>query len=233
MLVLSTLTLAYCKQIAGFLVDLFGAGQGDWDPKRTVYVDNTAIGLAIVSFYLLDFALNALQASLRNLLLDITPADQLNVGNAWHSRMTQAGNIVGYGFGFFPLADIPILKWIGGTQFRKFCIVVLVVLVITVWITCWTQEEQERPKKQVGSRYVVVIASKTLADRLLISAKQEFEADLGEHLCCGPQVTPTYQEGLRCPSIRIHGMVKSRSLIHCGSTPLILTSGSPSFSMRE
>ncbi|KAF9653396.1 MFS general substrate transporter [Thelephora ganbajun] len=150
-LVVSTLILAYCKQLAGFLVDLFGGGQGDWDPKRADYVVNTAIGLAVVSFYLLDFALNALQASLRNLLLDITPADQLNVGNAWHSRMTQAGNIIGYGFGFLPLEDVPILRWIGGTQFRKFCIVVLVVLVITVWVTCWTQEERERPKKQAGS----------------------------------------------------------------------------------
>ena len=178
-LVLSTLTLAYCKQIAGFLVDLFGGGQGDWDPKRIDYVSNTAIGLAVASFYLLDFALNALQASLRNLLLDITPADQLNVGNAWHSRMTQAGNIIGYGFGFLPLADIPILKWIGGTQFRKFCIIVLVVLVITVWITCWTQEEQERPKKQVGGRCVVMSVIEVLADGLLMSTEQPPEGDSG------------------------------------------------------
>ena len=61
--------------------------------------NNTAIGLAIFCFYVLDFALNGLQASLRNLLLDVTPANQLNAGNAWHGRMTNAGNIVGYGFG--------------------------------------------------------------------------------------------------------------------------------------
>ena len=163
-LVISTLILAYCKQLAAFLVDLFEGGQGDWDPKRVDYIANTAIGLAVASFYLLDFALNALQASLRNLLLDITPADQLNVGNAWHSRMTQAGNIIGYGFGFLPLEDIPVLKWIGGSQFRKFCIIVLVVLVVTVWITCWTQEEQERPKKQAGSRCVVISMLETLVD---------------------------------------------------------------------
>ena len=62
-------------------------------------VSNAAIGLAVASFYLLDFAINALQASLRNLLLDITPPEQLNAGNAWHGRMTHAGNIIGYGFG--------------------------------------------------------------------------------------------------------------------------------------
>lgn len=69
------------------------------DENMTLQVKNTAIALAIVSFYLLDFALNALQASLRNLLLDVTPPEQLNAGNAWHSRMLNAGNIVGYGFG--------------------------------------------------------------------------------------------------------------------------------------
>jgi solute carrier family 45 protein 1/2/4 len=62
-------------------------------------VSSTAIAIAVIAFYLLDFALNALQASLRNLLLDVTPPAQLNAGNAWHGRMTHAGNIVGFGFG--------------------------------------------------------------------------------------------------------------------------------------
>ncbi|KAG1771731.1 hypothetical protein EDD22DRAFT_1024269 [Suillus occidentalis] len=97
-LVVSTLALAYCQNIAGFFVDIFGGGAGDWDPKRMKRLYSRSI---------LDFALNALQASLRNLLRDITPPDQLNAGNAWHSRMCQAGNIVGYGFGFLPLTKLP------------------------------------------------------------------------------------------------------------------------------
>ncbi|KZT74302.1 MFS general substrate transporter [Daedalea quercina L-15889] len=112
-------------------------------------VQNTAIGLAIISFYLLDFALNALQASLRNLLLDVTPPSQLNAGNAWHSRMLNAGNIVGYGFGFLPLANMPVLRLLGGDQFRKFCVVSMIILVITVWITCWTQEEKQRESRRI------------------------------------------------------------------------------------
>lgn len=99
---MATLVLAYCENIAAFFVDLIGGGEGDWDPKRNLQVKRTAIGFAVFAFYLLDFALNALQASLRNLLLDITPSEQLNAGNAWHSRMTQAGNIIGFGFGKFP-----------------------------------------------------------------------------------------------------------------------------------
>ena len=37
----------------------------------------TAQGLAVLAFYVLDFALNALQASLRNLVLDMSPPSQL------------------------------------------------------------------------------------------------------------------------------------------------------------
>ncbi|GBE79661.1 major facilitator superfamily domain-containing protein [Sparassis latifolia] len=160
-LCVSTITLAYCQSIAPFFVDLFGGGAGSWDPKWTKTVQNTAIGLAIVSFYLLDFALNALQASLRNLLLDVTPSGQLNDANAWHSKMLNAGNIVGYGFGFLPLANMPILRLLGGDQFRKFCVVSMAILVLTVWITCFTQEEKEREEHRIdkGNKLRDVLAN--------------------------------------------------------------------------
>ncbi len=142
-------------------------------------MQNTAIGFAIVSFYLLDFALNALQASLRNLLLDVTPPEQLNAANAWHSRMLNAGNIIGFGFGtdrltssvrpgltphsgFLPLANMPILRLLGGSQFRKFCVVCMIILSGTVWITCWTQEEKEREQRRAEKRCVLIITCKTV-----------------------------------------------------------------------
>ncbi|KAF8974437.1 hypothetical protein BDZ97DRAFT_1646725 [Flammula alnicola] len=145
-LVISTITLAYCNELAAFFVDLFGVGAGDWTERRNDLLKWTAIGFAIVSFYVLDFALNGLQASLRNLLLDVAPPGQLSAGNAWHGRMTNAGNIVGFGFGFLPLAELPIIRLIGGDQFRKFCIICIVILVSTVWITCATHSEEERPR---------------------------------------------------------------------------------------
>jgi solute carrier family 45 protein 1/2/4 len=55
--------------------------------------------------YLLDFALNAMQASVRNLLLDLCPPEQLSIGNAWHGRMTHTGNIIGYAIGAVPSAS--------------------------------------------------------------------------------------------------------------------------------
>lgn len=40
---MSTLTLAYCKEIAGFVVDLAGVGAGDWSEKRAERVSGAAI----------------------------------------------------------------------------------------------------------------------------------------------------------------------------------------------
>ncbi|KAF8760268.1 mfs general substrate transporter [Rhizoctonia solani] len=100
--------------------------------------------VAVLCFYLLDFALNALQASLRNLLLDVTPGEQLTTANAWHGRMIHAGNIVGFALGGVVLENWPVLRWFGGDQFRKVCIVTMVILAATVWITLVTQEERER-----------------------------------------------------------------------------------------
>jgi solute carrier family 45 protein 1/2/4 len=56
--------------------------------------------------------------------------------------MCQAGNIVGYGFGFIPLAKLPFLSFLGGDQFRKFCVVSMTILIVTVWITCFCHEEK-------------------------------------------------------------------------------------------
>jgi solute carrier family 45 protein 1/2/4 len=77
--------------------------------------------------------------------------------------MTNAGNIVGYGFGtslernfvfsmlmmmpgFLPLAQLPIIKLLGGDQFRKFCVICIVILVATVLITCTSHQEEEKPR---------------------------------------------------------------------------------------
>jgi solute carrier family 45 protein 1/2/4 len=46
-LVLATLSLAYCQSIAAFFVDFFGGGAGDWDPQRIKLVSslNLLVGL--------------------------------------------------------------------------------------------------------------------------------------------------------------------------------------------
>lgn len=57
--------------------------------------------------------------------------------------------------GFLPLAKMPVLRLLGGDQFRKFCVVSMTILVITVWITCITQEEKVREPRRVEKRSVI------------------------------------------------------------------------------
>ncbi len=58
LLVISTLGLAFTEPVAEAIVDVFGGGQGDWDPKHARLVKLTAISIAVFCFYCLDFALN-------------------------------------------------------------------------------------------------------------------------------------------------------------------------------
>lgn len=50
------------------------------------------------------------------------------------------------------LNGIPIISFIGGDQFRKLSMLSLFILVVTVWITCFTTEENERESPIFGER---------------------------------------------------------------------------------
>jgi hypothetical protein len=58
--------------------------------------------------------------------------------------------------GFLPLDQIPLIRSLGGSQFRKFCVIALAILFVTVWTTCLMQEK-ERPRslaRQTNGGYV-------------------------------------------------------------------------------
>jgi len=59
--------------------------------------------------------------------------------------------------GFLPLAQLPIVRLLGGDQFRKFCVICIVILVATVWITCFYHEEEERPEVHKKHRQVFLL----------------------------------------------------------------------------
>lgn len=54
------------------------------------------IFLVIVSFYLLDFAINMIQAANRSLIVDSLSSRQQSLGTSWASAMIGVGNITGY-----------------------------------------------------------------------------------------------------------------------------------------
>jgi solute carrier family 45, member 1/2/4 len=66
--------------------------------------------------------------------------------------------------GFFPLAQLPIIRLLGGDQFRKFCVICIVILVATVWTTCICHEEEERPEVYKKRRWVLLSLTSSLRE---------------------------------------------------------------------
>ncbi|GAA6044081.1 hypothetical protein JCM8097_000197 [Rhodosporidiobolus ruineniae] len=150
LILLSTLIVAFARELATVICSAvpFLGGAGDWDPANERMKRRVAIWLGVVGFYGLDFALNGLQASLRALVLDLSPPGSHSLSNAWLGRQTHLANILGYLLGYFDLghSSFPLLRWIGGGQFRKLAVLACVVMVGCVGVTCWTQEETARPR---------------------------------------------------------------------------------------
>ncbi|KAI3479173.1 hypothetical protein L1887_58876 [Cichorium endivia] len=135
LLTISTLTLAYSIPISTLLVDLFGGGLADWDPHRHRLVHSTTQAISVIAFWVLDFALNGLQAASRALILDTAPSEQQTIANAWQGRMTHTGNVLGYMCGWLDLASWQRLRWLGGGQFRRFALISLLAMISCVSVT--------------------------------------------------------------------------------------------------
>jgi solute carrier family 45 protein 1/2/4 len=74
------------------------------------------------------------QAGIRAFIVDNCPAHQQELANAWASRLTGVGNILGYIFGY---SDLPkILPFLGNTQFKILCALASISLIATLALSC-------------------------------------------------------------------------------------------------
>ncbi|KAF7731757.1 hypothetical protein EC973_008271 [Apophysomyces ossiformis] len=146
--------VAYAKEIGNGLVTL----HGDQDEEVLKKAAHTyAIIIAVLSFYVLDFTLNAVQAICRALILDIPPLWQQDIANAWSARMSNCAMVVGYFVGFVDL--VKYLPWLGDSQMKVFCIVGITVFCITLAITCFfiTEKKLERDDQDEQPWYQVFV----------------------------------------------------------------------------
>ncbi|KAL8279909.1 hypothetical protein RQP46_007759 [Phenoliferia psychrophenolica] len=160
LVVISTLVVAYAHALASVLASI--SGLGDWDPETEELTKQRAIFLAVVGFYVLDFSLNGLQASLRALILDQSPRAQQVTANAWHGRMTHIANIFGYLAGYLNLGRWDAISWVGGGQFRKLAVLSCVVMSACVAVTCWTQVEKVGRPEPTGEGGVMGVFNSVL-----------------------------------------------------------------------
>lgn len=74
------------------------------------------------------------QAAIRAFIVDNAPAHQQESANAWASRLTGIGNILGYISGYVNLPKI--VPFLGNTQFQVLCVIASFALGITLLISC-------------------------------------------------------------------------------------------------
>ena len=135
--IVSLLFLAWAKEVVAAVFRLFGADP-DSHPVKV-----TAIVAAVIGVYILDFAINTVQAAIRAFIVDCAPPHQQEAANAMASRVTGFGNIVGYIAGYVNLpAHLPFL---GNTQFKVLCVLASFALAATIALsTTFIQERNPR-----------------------------------------------------------------------------------------
>ncbi|KAF2452324.1 hypothetical protein BDY21DRAFT_294897 [Lineolata rhizophorae] len=128
--------VAACLLVLGWTKELVGLFVSEPRAKRDI-----TIAVAVLSIYGVDFAINAVQASCRSLVVDTLPISKQQLGSAWGGRMVAIGHLIGYGAGAVDLEALfgPTL---GDTQFKQLTAISAMALCISVGVTCWATTER-------------------------------------------------------------------------------------------
>lgn len=127
--------LSWSREIVGGIVKLF---HGDSTSENALFATQI---FAVAFVYILDFAINVIQAAIRAFIVDCAPTHQQEDANAWASRLTGVGNIVGYLSGYLNLPSY--LPWLGDTQFKILSEIASIVMASTVVISCLSIKEAD------------------------------------------------------------------------------------------
>jgi solute carrier family 45, member 1/2/4 len=124
---ISLMFLAWTKEIVSGFLGLFGADPESQGVKTAIIIT------AVIGVYVLDFAINTVQAAIRAFIVDCCPAHQQEAANAMASRITGFGNIIGYIAGYI---NLPAYLWfLGNGQFKVLCAIASVALGATVLVS--------------------------------------------------------------------------------------------------
>ncbi|KAI9791988.1 MAG: hypothetical protein M1816_003257 [Peltula sp. TS41687] len=133
--IISLMALAWAREIVRGSFSIFGYG-----PESEAVHLNTII-FAVVLVYVLDFAINTVQAAIRAFIVDCAPTHQQEAANAWAGRIVGVGNILGYLSGYLHLPRL--LPFLGDTQFKVLCALASIALASTLSISCLSIKERD------------------------------------------------------------------------------------------
>ncbi|KAF2755928.1 hypothetical protein EJ05DRAFT_539773 [Pseudovirgaria hyperparasitica] len=131
----SLLLLSWARELVGGFLAIFGA------KPESGGVKNSIIMFAVVMIYVLDFAINTMQAGIRAFVADCAPTHQQEEANAWIARSSGMGNIIGYLAGFVNLPKY--LPWLGYSQFKVLSAITCFALALSVTISCASVHERD------------------------------------------------------------------------------------------
>ncbi|KAJ5908203.1 hypothetical protein N7495_000885 [Penicillium taxi] len=133
--IVTLLVLAWVKEIVSGFLSIFGVDPLSSGTKVVIII------VATITMFSLDFAINTVQAGIRAFILDNCPAHQQELANAWASRWTGVGNIIGYVFGYMNLPSQ--LPFLGNTQFKVLGAIASIFLVATLIPSCLYIQERD------------------------------------------------------------------------------------------
>jgi len=141
--VATSMILAYARDIVRLIGRL-----GQDAPYTGAYMTATIV-LATVMMWCLDFSINTVQAAIRAFIVDGAPSHQQESANAWASRMTGVGNVLGYVFGYL---DLPkYFHFFGNTQFKVLVVIASIALCSTV-LTSILAVKERNPRLDPASK---------------------------------------------------------------------------------
>ncbi|KAI9598159.1 major facilitator superfamily domain-containing protein [Syncephalis fuscata] len=143
--VFSLLLIGWAKEIASILTF------GYYEPATL------SIVVAVFAFYMVDFAINTVQASIRALIVDVLPAEKQERGNAWAGGMIGVGSVCGYFLGMIDL--VSTFHGFGNTQMKVLCAIASFALLLTVGITCFTIHERSFDAPSISVTTTVITQS--------------------------------------------------------------------------
>ncbi|KAH7171138.1 major facilitator superfamily domain-containing protein [Dactylonectria macrodidyma] len=136
LMVIGALIAAVSLLMLGFTREIIGWFIHDDEAARM-----PTIVLAVLSIYVVDFAINAVMSCSRSLIVDTLSIEKQQAGAAWASRMSAVGHVIGYGAGAVDLVQT-FGTTFGNTQFKQLSVIATLTILASTAITCFSVTER-------------------------------------------------------------------------------------------
>lgn len=147
--------------VFGVLLLGFTRGFASIFTARASYANDVlTIWLAIWAIYCIDFAVNAVQAVDRALIVDTLPTNEQASGNAWAARMLGIGSVAGFFVGNVDLTQVFFM--FGKTELQVLAVIASLLLVTTHSATAYCVTERvlvnssKTPKKGLSAEMKIL-----------------------------------------------------------------------------